>query len=44
MAAIRKIVVSIAALFLGFSAMFLTTGTASADCDWNSPVPCRIAN
>ena len=31
MSAIRKIVLSAAALFLGLSAVFLTTGTAAAD-------------
>jgi hypothetical protein len=45
---IRKIVLSGAALFLGLSAMFLTTGTASAvtqptvaecDNDWQTPCP-----
>jgi hypothetical protein len=44
MTAIRKIVMFIAALFLGFSAMFLSTGTAAADCPWNSPIPCRVAD
>lgn len=44
MSAIRKIAVSIATLFLGVSALFLTTGVAAAECDWTSPVPCRMAN
>jgi len=44
MSATRKIAVTIAAMFLGASAMFLTTGTAAADCDWNSSIPCRMAN
>lgn len=44
MSVVRKVTVAIATLFLGFSAMFLTTGTAAADCPWNSPVPCRSAN
>ncbi|WP_260191127.1 hypothetical protein [Actinophytocola gossypii] len=44
MSAIRKIAVSTAALFLGLTALFVTTGTAAADCDWNAPVPCRMAN
>lgn len=48
MSAIRTIVLSAAALFLGLSAMFLITGTASAasnaysiqcDEDWHTPCP-----
>ncbi|HEY0449921.1 hypothetical protein [Actinophytocola sp.] len=44
MSAIRKIVMLLVALFLGLSALFLTTGTAAADCPWNSPTPCRVAS
>jgi len=44
MSAIRKIAVSAATLFLGLSALFLTAGTAAAECDWTVPVPCRTAN
>jgi hypothetical protein len=44
MSAIRKITVAVAALFLSVSAMFLATGTAAADCDWNSPLPCQTVN
>jgi len=44
MSAIRKIVVSIAALLISASAMFLATGTASADCPWDSPTPCVASN
>ena len=44
MSAFRKIASSIVALFIGLSAMFLTTGTASADCPWNSPTPCLTEN
>lgn len=40
MSAIRKIAMSAAALFLGFSAMFLTAGTGNADTGWNSVPPC----
>jgi hypothetical protein len=43
MSAIRKIVVSIAALFLGLSAMFLTAGTAAADSPWPAPKPAPAA-
>lgn len=48
MSATRKIVVSAATLFLGLSALFLTTGTATAagpaytiDCveDWHTTCP-----
>ncbi|MGH3756276.1 hypothetical protein [Actinophytocola sp.] len=44
MSVIRKIAVSVAALFLGLSAMFLTVGTASADAPWNKPLPSQLAN
>ncbi|GAB3463478.1 hypothetical protein [Actinophytocola sediminis] len=44
MSAIRKLAVSVAALFLGLSALFLTTGTAAADCDWTVPVPCSVTD
>ena len=41
MSAIRKIVVSVVtALFLCTTGMVVASGTASAECDWNSPVPC----
>lgn len=40
MSAIRKISLSFAALFIGFSAMFLTAGTASADTGWNAAPQC----
>jgi hypothetical protein len=49
MSAIRTIVVSAAALFLGLSGMFLVTGTAAANTtstysiqceeDWHTPCP-----
>lgn len=49
MSAIRRISLSAAALFLGLSALFMVSGTASAattgsnaiECgeDWNSPCP-----
>lgn len=49
MSAIRKIVLSAAAVFLGLSAMFMITGTAAAaaadrtavecDSDWHTPCP-----
>jgi hypothetical protein len=48
MSAIRKLVLSAAALFLGLSAMFMATGTAAAapqptavECDdeWATPCP-----
>jgi hypothetical protein len=48
MSAIRKLVVSVATLFLGLSAMFTVTGTATAeatpfsiqcDNDWHTPCP-----
>ena len=43
MSAMRKVVVSVIAFLLGFSAMFMTTGTAAADCDWNVTA-CQVAN
>jgi len=43
MSTLRKITVSIAALFLGLTGVFLTTGTAGADCDWNFQ-QCQMAN
>jgi hypothetical protein len=43
MSAVRKIVVSVVTLLLGLSALFMTTGTAAAECDWNTPVPCKTA-
>lgn len=48
MSAIRKIVLSVATLFLGLSALFMVTGTSAAadkpfsmDCDndWHTPCP-----
>jgi hypothetical protein len=47
MSVLRKIVVSAATLFLALSAMFMVTGTATADSgsfttqdnDWHSPTP-----
>ena len=48
MSAIRKLTLSAAALFLGLSALFVATGTATAapqtvsiDCDdeWQTPCP-----
>ena len=48
MSAIRKIIVSAASLFLGLSAMFAVTSTATAadkpfavecDNDWHTPCP-----
>ena len=44
MSAIRKIVVSVAALLISASAMFVAAGTASADCPWDSPTPCAAVN
>lgn len=40
MSAIRKIALSAAALFLGLSATFVVTGTASAAADQTCLVPC----
>ncbi|TDV41088.1 hypothetical protein [Actinophytocola oryzae] len=48
MSAVRKVVLSVSALFLGLSALFLVTGTATAqnapytlqcDEDWHTPCP-----
>jgi hypothetical protein len=38
MSAIRKLVLSAAALFLGLSALFVGVGTAAAEDDWNAPM------
>lgn len=43
MSAVRKVAVSVVAFFLGLSALFVTTGTAAADCDWNVTA-CQVAN
>lgn len=43
MTTLRKITLSIAALFLGLTGVVLTTGTAGADCDWNFQ-QCERAN
>lgn len=43
MSALRKVVVSLTALVLGATVMLATTGTAAAECDWNTPVPCKTA-
>ena len=40
MLALRKIAVSVAALFVGLSALFLTAGTATADNGWNTVTEC----
>jgi hypothetical protein len=40
MSAIRKIVVSAAALFLSLSALLVTTGTGNADTGWNATPAC----
>jgi hypothetical protein len=33
----RKAAMFVTSLFLGLSALFLTTGTAAADCPWQTP-------
>jgi hypothetical protein len=40
MSAIRKIAIAIVTLTATISAIFLAAGTATADCGWNTPVPC----
>lgn len=41
---VRMLAKTAATLSIGFAALFLLAGTASADCDWHKPVPCSIAN
>lgn len=40
MSILRKITVSVVALLFALTGMFLTTGTAGGDCDWNV-MPCE---